>query len=172
VFSGYLNRPDATAAALTGGWYRTGVLAVFDDDGDFRLAGRVDDMIICGASNIYPEEVEAVLSTHPHLTDIAVVGVPDDRYSELVVACAVGSGISAAHLDARCRASDLADFKRPLAYLFLPELPRDSLAKVLRRELRPAAASAHRNGRLAYISPASPPSPEQHSAAPPASHAM
>jgi 2-furoate---CoA ligase len=157
AFSGYLNRPGATAAALTGGWYRTGDLAVFDTDGDFRLAGRADDMIISGASNIYPEEVEAVLGTCPGIAEAAVVGVPDDRYGELVVACAAGSGISAADLDAHCRASDLADYKRPLAYLFLPGLPRNSLAKVLRSDLRQAAAEAHRSARLAYINPASPP---------------
>jgi 2-furoate---CoA ligase len=121
---------------LTGGWYRTGDLVIFDSDGDFRLAGRADDMIICGASNIYPEEVEAVLDTYPGITEVAVVGVPDHRYGELVVACAVGNGVSAADLDAHCRASDLADFKRPLAYLFLSELPRNNLTKVLRSELR------------------------------------
>jgi 2-furoate---CoA ligase len=157
AFSGYLNRPGATAAALTGGWYRTGDLARFDADGDFWLAGRADDMIISGASNIYPEEVEAVLAACPGIADVAVVGVPDDRYGELVVACAAGSAISAADLDAHCRASDLADYKRPQAYLFLPELPRNSLAKILRSDLRQAAAEAHRSARLGYINPASPP---------------
>jgi 2-furoate---CoA ligase len=152
---------------LTGGWYRTGDLVIFDSDGDFRLAGRADDMIICGASNIYPEEVEAVLDTYPGITEVAVVGVPDHRYGELVVACAVGNGVSAADLDAHCRASDLADFKRPLAYLFLSELPRNNLTKVLRSELRPAAADAHRSGRLAYISTTSPQPPGHNSPAPP-----
>jgi 2-furoate---CoA ligase len=155
LFSGYLNRPGATAAAMTGGWYRTGDLATFDSDGDFQLSGRADDMIIFGALNIYPQEVEAVVSAHPGIADVAVIGVPDARYGELVVACAVGGDISAAELDAHCRASDLADLKRPLGYLFLPRLPRNSLAKVLRGELRSAAADAHRSGRLAYISPAS-----------------
>ena len=119
------------------------------------------------------EEVEAVLSTHPSVTDTAVVGVPDDRYGELVVACAVGNGASGADLDTHCRASDLADFKRPQAYLFLPGLPRNSLAKVLRSELRGTAAEAHRSGQLTYISPASPPPPGHHSRPahrPPAEH--
>jgi 2-furoate---CoA ligase len=168
AFSGYLNRPGATAAALTGGWYRTGDLARFDTDGDFWLTGRADDMIISGASNIYPEEVEAVLGTCPGIADVAVVGVSDDRYGELVVACAAGSGISAADLDAHCRASDLADYKRPMAYLFLLQLPRNSLAKVLRSELRQAAAEAHRSARLAYIDPASPPPGEDPQPRPPA----
>ena len=128
-------------------------------DGDFRLAGRADDMIISGASNIHPEEVEAVLGKHPGITDVAVVGVPDGCYGNLVVACAVGNGASAADLDEHCRTSDLADFKRPQAYLFLPGLPRNSLAKVLRSELRSTAAGAHHDGRLTYISPASPPPP-------------
>jgi 2-furoate---CoA ligase len=176
AFCGYLGRPGATAAAMADGWYRTGDLAVFDSDGDFRLTGRADDMIISGSSypaNIYPEEVEAVLSTHPSVTDTAVVGVPDDRYGELVVACAVGNGASGADLDTHCRASDLADFKRPQAYLFLPGLPRNSLAKVLRSELRGTAAEAHRSGQLTYISPASPPPPGHHSRPahrPPAEH--
>ena len=161
----YLNRPAATAAAVTGGWYRTGDLVIFDHDGDFRLSGRADDMIISGASNIHPEEVEAILGTYPGVADVAVVGVPDARYGDLIVACAVGGGASAADLDAHCRASGLADFKRPQGYLFLPALPRNSLAKVLRRELRTAAAGAHHSGRLAYISPAARPPPGPHSAA-------
>ena len=172
AFSGYLNRPGATAAALTGGWYRTGDLARFDTDGDFWLTGRADDMIISGASNIYPEEVEAVLGTFTGIADVAVVGVSDDRYGELVVACAAGSGISAADLDAHCRASDLADYKRPQAYLFLPGLPRNSLAKVLRSDLRQAAAEAHRSARLAYINPASPPGEDPRPRPPAAGHRM
>jgi acyl-CoA synthetase (AMP-forming)/AMP-acid ligase II len=130
---------------------------IFEHDGDFQLAGRADDMIISGASNIHPEEAEAILGTHPGVACVAVVGVPDDRYGDLIVACAVGGGASAADLDAHCRASGLADFKRPQGYLFLPALPRNSLAKILRGELRTAAAGAHYSGRLAYISPASPP---------------
>jgi 2-furoate---CoA ligase len=165
LFLEYLHRPAVTAAAVTGGWYRTGDLVIFDHDGDFQLAGRADDMIISGASNIHPEEVEAILGTYPGIADIAVVGVPDDRNGDLIVACAVGGGASAADLDAHCRASGLADFKCPQGYLFLPALPRNSLAKILRGELRTAAAGAHHSGRLAYISPASPPPPGSHSRA-------
>jgi acyl-CoA synthetase (AMP-forming)/AMP-acid ligase II len=153
AFSGYLNRPGAIAATFTGGWYRTGDLARFDADGDFWLTGRADDMIISGASNIYPKEVEAVLGTYPGIVEVAVAGVPDDRYGELVVACAAGNGLSAAGMDAHCRASDLADYKRPLAYLFRPELPPNNMAKVLRSDLRRAAAEAHRGGCLDYIDP-------------------
>ncbi len=141
---------------------------IFDHDGDFQLAGPGRRHDHFRALNIHPEEVEAILGTYPGVADVAVVGVPDDRYGDLVVACAVGGGASATDLDAHCRASGLADFKRPQGYLFLPALPRNSLAKILRGELRTAAAGARHSGRLAYISPTSPPPPGSNAPATPA----
>ena len=86
-FSGYLNRPDATAEKLRNGWYFTGDVCVLRDDGDVDLVGRVDDVIRSGGESVYPEEVEAVLATHPAIREAAVIGVPDPLWGEMVVAC-------------------------------------------------------------------------------------
>ena len=86
VLAGYLHRMDATQRALRDGWYFTGDLGVFDADGDLHIVGRVDDMIVSGGENIHPTEVEAVLSRHPDVCDIAVVGLPDKRWGQMVTA--------------------------------------------------------------------------------------
>ncbi|MGH7004832.1 MAG: AMP-binding protein, partial [Alphaproteobacteria bacterium] len=119
VFTRYLNRPDATAAKLQDGWYRTGDIAVKRADGDIEIKGRVDDMIISGGENIYPEEVEAALIQHEGVRECSVVGVADPKWGETVVACVVAksAGLTQAELDRYLRASRLADFKRPRAYL-------------------------------------------------------
>ncbi len=142
TFSGYLGRPEATAEKLVDGWYRTGDVAARLADGDLDLRGRVDDMIVSGGENIHPEEVETTLRGHGGVRDVAVVGVPDDRLTERVVACVVADGADPETLDAWCRASELADYKRPRGYVFVDELPRNAANKVLRRELRALAESA------------------------------
>ncbi|NLN07981.1 MAG: acyl--CoA ligase, partial [Firmicutes bacterium] len=86
AFSGYFRQPEATAAAIRGGWYFTGDLGCRDEAGDLYLLGRVDDMIISGGENIYPNEVEAVLAEHPAVRDVAVVGGPDARLGEIITA--------------------------------------------------------------------------------------
>jgi len=136
TFLGYLNRPDATAEKLTGGWYRTGDIIFRRPDGDLELCGRVDDMIVSGGENIHPEEVETILMQHEAVREAAVIGMPDDRWSERVVACVVANGIDADTLDAWCRDSALANYKRPREYRFLDALPRNAANKVLRRELK------------------------------------
>lgn len=138
TFTRYLHRPDATAEKLTDGWYRTGDIAVKRPDGDFELKGRVDDMIISGGENIYPEEVEALLLKHASVTECSVIGLPDERWGEVVVACVVGAAEEAA-LEAHMRASSLANYKRPRRYLMLDELPKNAAGKVLRRILRDRA---------------------------------
>src|ERR1019366_3921151 len=87
TFLGYLNRPDATAEKLHGGWYRSGDIAVQREDGDLEVRGRLDDMIITGAENVHPYEVEAALACHPEIAEVVVLGVPDERWGEIVVAC-------------------------------------------------------------------------------------
>jgi acyl-CoA synthetase (AMP-forming)/AMP-acid ligase II len=144
TFSGYLHRPDATAEKLQDGWYRTGDVTVVLSDGDLELRGRVDDMIITGAENVHPDEIEAVLRGHPAVRDVAVIGVPDARWGERIVACVVAAAppaLDAAELDRHCQASSLANFKRPRGYVFVGAIPRNAANKVLRRDLRAEAAA-------------------------------
>ena len=105
AFAGYWNRPDADAKALRDGWYFTGDMGYVDDAGELFVCGRVDDMIISGGENIHPVEVEEVLARHPQVKDVAVVGEPDEKWGERVVAFVVpaGRGLTAADLDQHCR---------------------------------------------------------------------
>jgi len=137
VMSGYWGRPDATAESLRGGWLHTGDLGRLTDDGVLYLLDRTKDMIISGGSNIYAVEVEQVLSTHPSVGDVAVVGVPDDLWGETVVAVVVpaAGNIDAAVLEQHCRAS-LAGYKIPRRWLQVESLPRNAYGKVVKRDLR------------------------------------
>jgi 2-furoate---CoA ligase len=138
AFAGYWNRPDADEKALRDGWYYTGDIGRLDEDGDLWIVGRVDDMVISGGENIHPLEVEEVLARHPNVRDVAVVGAPDDRWGQRVVACVVVEGdVTEEELDAHCLASgSLARFKRPREYRFVDELPKSPSGKTLRRVLR------------------------------------
>ncbi|QIM52785.1 AMP-binding protein [Hydrogenophaga crocea] len=147
VMAGYWRNPEATAAALRGGWLWTGDLGALDADGFLTLKDRSKDLIISGGSNIYPREVEEVLLTAPGVAEVAVVGAPDAEWGESVVAfvvpqasAAVGAAVDAAALDAHCLAH-IARFKRPKRYVFLPALPKNHYGKVLKTELRARAAS-------------------------------
>jgi 2-furoate---CoA ligase len=148
-FSGYLNRPEATSEKVRNGWYFTGDVCVLREDGDVDLVGRVDDVIRSGGESVYPEEVEAVLSTHPTIREAAVLGVPDPVWGEMVVACVVpnGAGISWRDLDTHCRSSPLARFKRPRAYMMMESLPRNAANKVLRLTLRNLVTEARNMGQ-------------------------
>jgi 2-furoate---CoA ligase len=138
AFSGYWNRPDADEKAVRDGWYHTGDVGRIDEDGDLWVVGRVDDMVISGGENIHPVEVEEVLARAPGVGEVAVVGAPDDRWGQRVVAYVVVDGeATAEQLDAFCLASGtLARFKRPREYRFVPELPKSPSGKILRRMLR------------------------------------
>jgi len=139
AFAGYWNRPDADARALRDGWYFTGDMGWVDADGDLWVAGRVDDMIISGGENIHPVEVEDALARHPRVRDVAVVGEPDEKWGERVVAFVVARepGLTPEALDAYCRESgDLAAFKRPRRFVFVSEIPKTASGKILRRLLR------------------------------------
>ena len=146
TFESYLGRPDATAEKLREGWYFTGDVCVLRKDGDMELIGRVDDLIRSGGESVYPEEVESVLATHPLVRETCVIGVPDARWGEMVVACVVFArdGGKCEELDAHLKSSALARFKRPRAYLRMDALPRNAANKVLRRELRESAVKANR----------------------------
>ena len=139
AFAGYWNRPDADAKALRDGWYFTGDMGYLDEAGDLFVSGRVDDMIISGGENIHPVEVEEALARHPEVRDVAVVGEPDEKWGERVVAFVVagGAGLTAEALDRHCRESrDLASFKRPRRFVFVKEIPKTASGKILRRLLR------------------------------------
>jgi 2-furoate---CoA ligase len=137
AFEGYHRRPDADAKSLHAGWYFTGDTGYVDADGDLFVTGRVDDMIISGGENISPVDIESVLSLHPGVDEVAVAGLKDERWGQKVVAFVKAHGpIDAQSLDAHCRRSDLVNFKRPRDYVFVREIPKSPVGKVLRRLLQ------------------------------------
>jgi fatty-acyl-CoA synthase len=139
TMTGYWGRPDATAAVMTDGWFHTGDRGYLDDDGFLYIAGRSKDMIISGGLNVYPAEIERVIERHPAVAEVAVVGVPDDRYGEVGEAHVVvrdGAGVNEADLDAVARA-ELANYKVPRRWVLRSEpLPRTASGKVQKHVLR------------------------------------
>jgi fatty-acyl-CoA synthase len=142
LMDGYWNQPDETARALRGGWLWTGDAGSLDDEGYLTIRDRIRDMVITGGENVYPREIEAVLVQHDDVLDVAVIGVPDDRWGEAVhavvvpVAGVTGDEVS---LDRHCR-ERLAGFKVPRSYEFVAELPRNASGKVRKTELRSRCA--------------------------------
>lgn len=139
VMKGYWRRPADTAAAiLPGGWLRTGDGGSFDEDGYLYLHDRLKDMIISGGENVFPAEVESVLTAHPAIAEIAIIGVASERWGESPYAFAVlspGEALSAADLIAWAR-ERLAPFKCPVEVSFIPTLPRNASGKLLKAQLR------------------------------------
>jgi fatty-acyl-CoA synthase len=142
AMAGYWNRPFDTAKKLKAGWIYTDDLFSKDADGFYFFHGRADDMIVSGGENIYPREVEETLYRCPGVQEAAVLGLPDDKWGQIVAAYVVLSDetVTAEAIDAFCKASeDLAPYKRPKKYVFLDELPTNPSGKVLKRELLAAA---------------------------------
>ena len=138
VMSGYWNNPEATAAALRGGWLHTGDLGSLDEQGLLTLKDRSKDVIISGGVNIYPREVEEVLLLHPAVSEVAVFGRKHADWGEEVVAAISlhdGASVTAGELDALCE-GHIARFKKPKQYLFFDALPKNSYGKILKTELR------------------------------------
>jgi len=139
VMAGYFERPQETTVALTpDGWLRTGDGGYVDGDGYLFLTDRIKDMIVSGGENVYPIEVEEVLAHHPDVADVAVVGVPDERWGETVKALVVPTANrtpTAEELVAFAR-ERLAGYKLPRSIEFVDDLPRTATGKVLKRELR------------------------------------
>jgi 2-furoate---CoA ligase len=134
AFEGYWRRPEANARSLRDGWYFTGDVGLFDEDGDLFVTGRVDDMIITGGENVSPVEIESCLSLHPGVREVAVVGQPDERWGKSVVAYIKRSTpVDEKELEDFCRTSGLANFKRPRRYVFVEEIPKSPVGKLLRR---------------------------------------
>jgi long-chain acyl-CoA synthetase len=138
LFNGYWNRPAATAEALRDGWVTVGDLARRDDEGYVYIVDRKKDMVISGGVNIYPREIEEVLLAHPAVSDIAVVGVPDERWGERLRAFVVlrpGARLSVDDIGSFC-AGRLAPYKIPKELRSIEVLPRNANGKVLKTELR------------------------------------
>jgi 2-furoate---CoA ligase len=154
AFEGYWNRPDADAKSIRGGWYFTGDTGYLDEDGDLFVTGRMDDMIISGGENISPVDIESVLSLHPSVDEVAVAGLKDERWGQKVVAFVKTHGeVSAEALNAYCQASDLLNFKRPREYVFVRDIPKSPVGKILRRKLvageyEPAPAPGAQEGSV------------------------
>lgn len=135
---GYWNRPQATAETIQDGWLHTGDLVRCDDEGYFYVVGRKKDMFISGAENVYPAEIEQFLGTHPAIREVAVIGVPDDKWGEVgkaFVALKPGAQLTAEDVLAFC-AGNLAKYKIPKHVQFLPELPKGDSGKILKRQLK------------------------------------
>ncbi len=138
VMKGYWGRPEATADAIRDGWFHTGDAGYFDADGYLFIHDRVKDMIVSGGENIYPAEVENAVFGHPEVADVAVIGVPDDRWGEAVKAVVVlkpGAKAGAEDIIAHTR-TRIAGYKIPRSIDFVDALPRNPSGKILRRELR------------------------------------
>jgi fatty-acyl-CoA synthase len=137
VTQGYWNRPEATAAALHDGWLHTGDLAMFDEDGYYRIVGRKKEMIISGGENIYPAEIESILHGHDAIAEAAVVGQPDDKWGEIPVAFIRlhdGATLESDEAKAYCK-EQLASYKIPKRFLILDELPQTGAGKLDKKQL-------------------------------------
>lgn len=144
VMSGYWNLPEATARTLRQGWLFTGDIGSFDEDGFLTLKDRSKDVIISGGSNIYPREVEEVLLRHPSVREVAIVGMPDSDWGEVVVAFIVARQTRDAlehELDQLCM-EQIARFKRPKRYILLEDLPKNAAGKIVKNELRALLAGS------------------------------
>jgi long-chain acyl-CoA synthetase len=138
VTQGYWGRPEATAEAIDAdGWFRTGDVTVVSEDGYISIVDRLKDMVLVSGFNVYPNEIEDVVSGHPEIFECAVIGVPDDRSGEAVKLFAVrhGDSLTADTLKSYCRES-LTAYKVPKQIVFVSELPKSNVGKILRRELR------------------------------------
>jgi long-chain acyl-CoA synthetase len=138
VMLGYWKRDDETAAMIRDGWLYTGDLAVMDEDGYFKIVGRKKDLILVGGYNVYPDEVDNVLMSHPAVLEAATIGVPRDKEGESVKSFVVfkpGQKASWDELTAHCK-ENMAAYKVPKLWEERQELPKSTVLKVLRRELR------------------------------------
>jgi fatty-acyl-CoA synthase len=151
VFDGYWNDPAKTAEAFRGEWCSVGDMARRDQDGYIHLVDRKSNMIISGGENVYPSEVESVIGAHPQVQDVAVVGLPDEKWGEAVTAVVVpqaGVDLDEATVLAWCR-DRLAGYKRPRRVVVFDEaqMPRTATGKILHRVLRERLAADQKNAR-------------------------
>ncbi|NLY43408.1 MAG: AMP-binding protein [Clostridiaceae bacterium] len=142
VMKGYYKMPEATAAVIDeNGWLHTGDMARRDKNGNYKITGRIKDMIIRGGENIYPKEIEDFIYTHPKVKDVQVIGVPDKQYGEEIMACVIlkdGETLTADELREYIR-SNLAKHKTPRYIEFVTEFPMNAAGKVLKYKMREQA---------------------------------
>jgi long-chain acyl-CoA synthetase len=135
---GYYKRPDATAEAFKSGWFHTGDLGYRDEDGFYFIVDRKKDLVIRGGYNVYPREIEEVLFEHPAVAEAAVIGKPDPKLGEEVVAVVAlkpGAVAEPAEIQAWCK-ERLAAYKYPREVRIVDELPKGPTGKILKKELR------------------------------------
>jgi long-chain acyl-CoA synthetase len=138
VMAGYWNRPDETAKAITyDGWFKSGDVGIMLPDGQFKIVDRIKDMVLVSGFNVYPNEVEEVVASHPGVLEVAVIGLPDAHSGEVVAAYVVKKdpNLTEEAVIAHCRES-LTGYKCPKTVVFRTELPKTNVGKVLRRVLR------------------------------------
>jgi fatty-acyl-CoA synthase len=138
LLSGYWNKPEETAAAFTGGWFHSGDVGYFDDEGYLYIVDRIRDVINTGGVLVASREVEEALFAHQAVSEVAVIGAPDPKWIEAVTAFVVlreGHEMTEEALIAHARAH-LAPFKLPKRVVFVDNLPRNTAGKLLKRELR------------------------------------
>jgi long-chain acyl-CoA synthetase len=142
VMQGYYNRPDDTANQIKDGWLRTGDVAVMSEDGYFTIVDRIKDMILVSGFNVYPNEVEDVIASHPKVLEVAAIGVPDEKSNEAVKVFVVKKDASLTEKEIKdfC-AENLTGYKRPKHVAFRDELPKTNVGKILRRALREEEAA-------------------------------
>jgi len=144
LMTAYLGQPEATAAAFHDGWFRTGDLGYLDDEGYLFLVGRANDIVKTGAINVFPGEVEQVMMAHPAVLDCAVVGLPDEKWGEMLAAFVVlrdGATLDLAAAQRHCTA-ELADYKKPRRLVIVPQIPKNAGGKTMKAELLAAFGAA------------------------------
>ncbi len=145
VFQGYFNRPDETAQSMQDGWFKTGDIGVMDKDGYFKVVDRKKDMILVSGFNVYPNEIEEVVSQCPGVLEVACIGVPDAKSTEVVKVFVVKKdpNLTADIIKAYCR-ENLTPYKVPKLIEFRDELPKSNVGKILRRPLRDEELAKHK----------------------------
>jgi acyl-CoA synthetase (AMP-forming)/AMP-acid ligase II len=137
IMTGYWNRPDATAEAIRDGWFHSGDMGIRDEEGFIFIQDRLKDMIISGGENVYPAEIENLLLGCPGVADVAVIGVPSEKWGESPIAVVVKKDPSLEEKDVLSFCDGkLARFKMPVAVRFVEGIPRNASGKILKRDLR------------------------------------
>src|SRR5882757_1919876 len=137
LMNGYWNRPEATAETLRGGWLHTGDVGKLDEHGYLHILDRLKDMIISGGLNVYPHEIEDVLTAHPGIAEACVIGIPDEKWGEAVHAVVVRADTALdPDMVLRHAREHLAGYKRPKSVEFVDALPKTSYGKIAKREVR------------------------------------
>ena len=137
VMAGYWQKPEETAQVMKNGWFLTGDIGVMDADGYFTIVDRKKDMVVVSGFNVYPNEIEDCLATHPGILEAAVIGVPDEGTGEAVKAFVIkrDQGLTEADIRAHCKAH-LTAYKVPKKVIFRDDLPKSNVGKILRKDLR------------------------------------